>query len=371
MRKIYRVLEQLRVADKVGVLILGESGTGKELVAKAIHEDSPRKRDAHEKYSEFSFISRNCAAFSRDSNTARSELFGHKKGAYTDSTEDRDGVFKLADNGTVFLDEIGRMPIDVQAMLLRYMNDGGYERLGDNKKYHSNVRIICATNEDLDSMVEKGEFRRDLLARIANWKIKLPSLRERKSDLPELANFFIKDSDFLKELFMNSKINFQFDNKAIEMLMTFDFDETNIRQLKSTIGNAMVISKSEKSISNNIYIITEMHLKEGFENAGGQNHSEVDLIQTNNQSDAENLLNQIEEIIVTYELYDRESIAQKIKYFKRGVDKTAIAPETLSKKINQDYKDAIKHLFSIYPQKWINARTKFMPLEKLDSETKR
>lgn len=163
------------------VLLNGETGTGKEVFAQAIHNASNRNKQ--------NFVAVNCSAFSKE--LLENELFGHKAGAFTGAMKDSKGIFEEANNGTVFLDEIGEMPLDLQAKLLRVLESGEFLKVGDSKPTKVNVRIIAATNRDLQTEIDKGNFREDLFYRINIFNIILPSLRDRTSDIPELANYFL------------------------------------------------------------------------------------------------------------------------------------------------------------------------------------
>lgn len=159
------------------VLIRGETGSGKELVAKSVHEQSLR--------SDQPFVAINCGALPE--NLIESELFGHRKGAFTGADAQRQGLFEVANGGTIFLDEIGELPLGMQAKLLRVLESGEIRRIGDNEPFRVDVRVVCATHRDLEKMVEEGRFREDLMFRINTFEIHLPALRERNSDIPELA----------------------------------------------------------------------------------------------------------------------------------------------------------------------------------------
>lgn len=163
------------------VLLNGETGTGKEVFAQAIHNASNRNKQ--------NFVAVNCSAFSKE--LLENELFGHKAGAFTGAMKDSKGIFEEANNGTVFLDEIGEMPLDLQAKLLRVLESGEFLKVGDSKLTKVNVRIIAATNRDLQTEIDKENFREDLFYRINIFNIVLPSLRDRTSDIPELANYFL------------------------------------------------------------------------------------------------------------------------------------------------------------------------------------
>ena len=165
------------------ILLLGETGTGKEVFAQAIHEESDRKGQP--------FVAVNCSSFSNE--LLKSELFGHVAGAFTGALKDKKGLFEEADGGTLFLDEIGEMNIDLQARLLRVLEDGSFNRVGDSKSTKVNARIIAATNKDLKQDAENNQFRLDLYYRLAVFTIHLPPLRERREDIPLLANYFMKE----------------------------------------------------------------------------------------------------------------------------------------------------------------------------------
>jgi DNA-binding NtrC family response regulator len=172
-----------RVAPTMStVLVRGETGCGKELVARAVHQQSLRR--------EGPFVAINCGALPE--NLIESELFGHVKGAFTGADTLREGLFEMADSGTIFLDEIGELPLAMQAKLLRVLESGELRRVGDNQPRRVDVRVVCATHRDLEAMVEQGEFREDLMFRINAFEIEVPPLRERLEDLPELSTFLYR-----------------------------------------------------------------------------------------------------------------------------------------------------------------------------------
>jgi len=177
-------LAQKVAATDTAVLLSGETGTGKEVFAQAIHQSSPRKHKA--------FIAVNCAAFSKE--LLESELFGHKAGAFTGALKDKKGLFEEANGGTIFLDEIGEMAAELQAKLLRVLENGEYLKVGETKVAKTDVRIIAATNRQLEAEIAAGHFRADLFYRIAVFQIPVPPLRERLDDLPDLARHFVRIS---------------------------------------------------------------------------------------------------------------------------------------------------------------------------------
>jgi transcriptional regulator with PAS, ATPase and Fis domain len=180
-KTIQSAIESAKKCYDAAVLLTGETGTGKEVFAQAIHNASNRTKH--------NFIAINCSAFSKE--LLENELFGHKAGAFTGAVKDAKGIFEEANNGTVFLDEIGEMALDLQAKLLRVLESGEFLKVGDNKPTKVNVRIVAATNRDLQSEIENGNFREDLYYRINIFNIQLPPLRERVIDIEDLAKYFL------------------------------------------------------------------------------------------------------------------------------------------------------------------------------------
>ena len=176
MQRVARLIAKVAPTNSTA-LILGETGSGKELVARAIHDQSLRH--------EMPFVAINCGALPES--LIESELFGHRKGSFTGADEHRVGLFEVANGGTLFLDEIGELPKPMQAKLLRFLESGEIRRVGENESFIVDVRVICATHRNLQSMVEEGDFREDLMFRINTFEVHLPPLRERKEDIPELA----------------------------------------------------------------------------------------------------------------------------------------------------------------------------------------
>ena len=223
MREIFGLIQTLQ-SSITPVLIQGETGTGKELIARAIHENSPRKSKR--------FISVNCGAIAKE--LIESELFGHEKGAFTGAVTSREGLFELANGGTLFLDEIGELPMDLQPKLLRVLESGELRRVGSSKNTMVDVRIIAATHRNLAQEIHNQKFREDLYYRIYVLPITLPPLRDRKGDIEFLVDHFLKSAKI-----MNSS--------ALTKLMDHDWPG-NIRELKNVVERALVISNGDAKI---------------------------------------------------------------------------------------------------------------------------
>ncbi len=224
MIQIYELIKKV-APTPASVLITGESGTGKELVAKAIHVNSPREP--------FPFITVNCAALAE--NLLESELFGHEKGAFTDAATMRKGRFELANQGTIFLDEIGEIPLSLQSKLLRLLQEKNFERVGGNLTIDVDVRIISATNKDLKEEVQQGRFREDLFYRLNVIHLALPALRDRMDDIPLLVDHFIKKcaTNLAKE-------KLEIAPEALRLLVNLPW-EGNVRELENTIERAAIL----------------------------------------------------------------------------------------------------------------------------------
>ena len=228
MIKIFELIQHIAPYDS-SVLIIGESGTGKELIANAIHYSSPR--------TSMSFIKVSCASLSEG--IIESELFGHEKGAFTGAISSRKGRFEIAHQGTLFLDEVGDIPLATQIKLLRVLQDGEFERVGGNKTIQASIRIIAASNRDLQEAVKQGTFREDLYYRLNVVSIKLPPLRERKEDISFLVNFFI--DKFNQRYKMKVKGVSQ---RAMNFLIDYEWSG-NVRELENTIESILVINSPE------------------------------------------------------------------------------------------------------------------------------
>ena len=228
MQEVFDII--IKVASRhTTVLLTGESGTGKSLIARELHNLSDRK--------EFPFITVNCAVLPET--LLESELFGHEKGAFTGAISTKIGKFELADKGTIFLDEIGTLSFQTQAKLLRVLQDKAFERLGGKKTIVSDVRVIAATNEDLNEAIEAGRFRRDLYYRLYVVGINVPPLRERTEDIPDLIKYFIEK--------FNNKFNLNvkgLSSKALKIFMHYPWPG-NVRELENIIERAMVLGSGD------------------------------------------------------------------------------------------------------------------------------
>jgi formate hydrogenlyase transcriptional activator len=211
------------------VLITGETGTGKELVARAIHRRSDRASRA--------FVSVNCAAIPRD--LIASELFGHEKGAFTGATQQRLGRFELANGGTIFLDEVGELPVETQIALLRVLQEREFERVGGTRRICVDVRVIAATNRDLQAAIRTGSFRSDLFYRLNVFPIEIPSLRERRADIPLLVEYFI--DRYARKAGKNIK---RVNKKTLELLQSYPWPG-NIRELQNVIERSVILCETE------------------------------------------------------------------------------------------------------------------------------
>ncbi|MGD9330342.1 MAG: sigma-54 dependent transcriptional regulator [Desulfobacterales bacterium] len=240
IRGLLRRVQMVAPTDS-SVLILGESGTGKELVASNIHHNSHRKHNP--------FVKLNCVAIPPD--LLESELFGHEKGAFSGAVGRKLGKFELAHRGTIFLDEIGDMPLALQAKILRVIQEKEFDRVGGTRTVQVNVRIICATNKDLAKMVKEGTFREDLYYRINVFALQLPALRDRKEDIPLLVE------DFLARTAPAVGVS----SPALQMMIGYDWPG-NVRELQNTVERAAVLSQGED--------IAVSHLPESI--AGMLNH---------------------------------------------------------------------------------------------------
>ncbi|GAB4138887.1 MAG: hypothetical protein Fur0037_04800 [Planctomycetota bacterium] len=250
MRSVFAVLDKYIDADDP-VLITGESGTGKELVARAIHSQSAR--------APFPFVSENCAALPEA--LLESELFGHTKGAFTGATSDKKGLLEHADKGVLFLDEVGEMPLELQKKLLRVLQEGEVRPLGGSSTVTVNVRIIAATNRNLEEMVREGDFREDLYYRLAVLPVHLPPLRERREDIPHLVRRFLSDLE------SETNVRIRLSPDAMDRLVAYSWPG-NVRELQNEIRRAAILCDG---------VILEQHLSRNVqEGRSHQAFSEAD-----------------------------------------------------------------------------------------------
>lgn len=256
------ILAAIELAKKVAVtdaavLLTGETGTGKEVFAQAIHQASSRSNK--------NFVAINCAAISKD--LLESELFGHKAGAFTGAIKDTKGILEEANNGTVFLDEIGEMPLELQAKLLRVLETGELMKVGENKTITINIRIIAATNRNLQKEIETGNFREDLFYRIAVFQIALPALRERLMDIEELANHFAK--------IVAGKINKKIKPVSKEFAAVLKQHQWhgNIRELKNIMERAAILMNNDELTVDNL----PFEMQQGIINNPSKQLSAFDL----------------------------------------------------------------------------------------------
>jgi DNA-binding NtrC family response regulator len=229
MRAVYQIIEAV-APSSASVLIFGESGTGKELVARALHAKSERAKGP--------FFALNCAALPKD--ILENELFGHEKGAFTGSTNEKPGAFEMADGGTIFLDEVAEMPPDIQVKLLRAIESRTIRRLGGKKEIEVDIRILAATNRDLQKALADNDLREDLYYRLAVVELFLPPLRERVGDIKLLANeFLVRFGE------QNGKPMTGFDDAAWEWILSHSWPG-NVRELKNAVERAVIMSRSDK-----------------------------------------------------------------------------------------------------------------------------
>ena len=250
IENIFKTITRI-TSTNAPVLIIGESGTGKELIAEAIHDNSKRKTDP--------FVKVNLGGISQS--LFESEMFGHKKGAFTDAYFDRAGRFEMADKGSIFLDEIGDLDAMCQVKLLRVLQDQTFESLGDSKTKHVDVRIISATNKNLSEMITANTFREDLFYRINLITIQVPALRERRDDIPLLVRHFAQQQNII-----NNIPNIEFSSEAISFLQKLPFPG-NIRELKNLVDRTILVSENN--------IITDQNLKDQYTEIPGANQNSI------------------------------------------------------------------------------------------------
>jgi two-component system response regulator PilR (NtrC family) len=286
MLDLYKLLEKV-APTKTNILITGESGTGKELVAKAIHYNSPRK--------EKPFVTLNCGAIPEA--LIESELFGHMKGAFTDAIATKKGLFEIADEGAIFLDEISELPLLMQVKLLRVLQDREFKRVGGTEDIRVDVRIISATNKDLEEAVREKRFREDLYYRLNVIQIKLPPLRERKEDIPLLAmHFFKKYSEELNKNILTIS------PESVRILLNYDYPG-NVRELQNIIERAVALESSQELTGQNLssYLNEQLPIKKGV----------VDLEIPNEGIDLEKIVADLEKTLLMKALGKTKGIKKR------------------------------------------------------------
>jgi two-component system NtrC family response regulator len=242
--------------SRASVLIRGESGTGKELLARAIHYSSPQKDQA--------FVAVNCAALNE--NLLESELFGHERGAFTGAERLRKGRFELADGGTIFLDEIGEVPAPTQVKLLRVLQERTFERVGGSEELKVDVRVIAATNRNLEEMITAGTFREDLYYRLNVVSVEIPPLRRRRDDIPPMIEHYL--ALYAKE---QRRKSLSFSKEAWNALLRYDFPG-NVRELENIIQRAVILARGETMTLKELPTVVKGPGSEPLASSGTQPH---------------------------------------------------------------------------------------------------
>lgn len=286
---------QRAAKSDISVLLQGDTGTGKELVARALHDASARKNQA--------FVIIECTGLSES--LFESELFGHEKGAFTGANTAREGLIDTANGGTVFFDEIGDVPLNQQVKLLRLLENGTYRSVGGRRQKLADIRVVCATHKDLKGMVERGEFRRDLYYRLAGFPIHLPSLNERKTDIPLLAERFLSRTSPDKQL----------SKKAINRLQEYDFPG-NIRELRSVIEQAALMSDEA--------IIDSSDLPSHIQSSTVSKSSSPKMVTTLDDAEAEHIKTMIETGNFNHESL-ADALGVSVRTLYRKLDKHSLS----------------------------------------------
>ena len=265
--KLQKLIEQV-AAQPVNILITGETGTGKEIVARIIHEKSGA--------SDGPLIAVNCSSIPPE--LFEAEVFGHEKGAFTGAYRSKPGKFELAQNGTIFFDEIGELPLFMQAKLLRVLESREFMRVGGTQTLHTNARFLFATNKNLPTMVKQGQFREDLFFRINTIEIAVPPLRERLEDIPELAEHFLDDI----QIALRRPSNFRFSSAVLGSFLAYTWPG-NVRELRNVLEQMAVLTEEdlidEQHLPDRIRVQTSFPEREGLSKSGGLLSSVTDLTQ--------------------------------------------------------------------------------------------
>jgi two-component system response regulator HydG len=313
--KIYRQIEMVAPTN-YSVILYGESGTGKEVIAKTIHEASKRKGKP--------FIAMDCGTLSKE--LSGSELFGHVKGAFTGAVTDKEGHFEMANGGTLFLDEVSNLPKDVQASLLRVIQERKYKRVGGTKEMDVDVRIIVASNENLQEAYQKGKFREDLYHRFNEFSINLPPLRKRKDDIPLFAQFFLDRTN--EELQKNIE---GYDDEVIDMFLNYAWPG-NLREFRNVVRRAVLLTSSgtinakvlpwEITQSTQQFDSTPHSVEEPAASTNGSAVKEVDLKDAAAKAEYETIMNVLKEVnfnktkAAEILKIDRKTLYNKIKIYE-------------------------------------------------------
>ena len=310
MGKVLRLIKKTLIGD-LSVAVVGESGTGKELVAHTIHYNSPRRREP--------FIVVNCAAIPRD--LMESEFFGHEKGSFTGAHARKIGKFEQANRGTIFLDEVGELNLDLQAKLLRVLQNHEVQRVGSAETIRVDVRVVCATNRDIPKLIEENKFREDLYYRLFQFPVQLPPLRDRDQDAFLLAKFFRED--FLKR-HQDVKPR-EFSTATKQLILEYDWPG-NVRQLKNAVERALLISDSVELIPEDLMLeLTTLNMSSRQANGRGSSEEPLPEMDLNVESvDGVTLLPQHPEEICSLEDIKRTAVLQAYKVCEGNVDQTSI-----------------------------------------------
>jgi len=312
IRNVYREVD-LVAPTNYSIILYGESGTGKEVVAKTIHHQSPRANQP--------FIALDCGTLSRE--LAGSELFGHVKGAFTGALDDKSGHFEIANGGTLFLDEVANLPYDVQASLLRVIQERKFKRIGGTKEMSLDIRIIVASNEDLEESYHKGKFREDLFHRLNEFSIVLPPLRKRKSDIPLFANYFLErvNGELGKEIA-------DIDAAAMESLVNYSWPG-NIRELKNVIRRATLLADEGRITPENLPWHNDPSVADVYHKAPSlsrpsfrENEEETNLKDAASHAEYETVMNVLKQVNYNKSQaalilkIDRKTLYNKLKKFR-------------------------------------------------------
>ncbi len=326
--EIIDTVDQVASTD-ISVLITGESGSGKELIAKAIHMLSNRKHEP--------LVTVNCGAI--PAGILESELFGHKKGAFTGASEERKGYFETADGGTIFLDEIGETPLETQVRLLRVIEQGEFMKVGGSENQYVDVRVIAASNQDLGELVKDEEFRKDLYYRLKAITIHISPLRERKVDIPLLAEHFA--ADFCKR---NSIPNKGFSEEAFQELKRYDWPG-NVRELRNFIESIVILEKGKRVEAEQIRRYLHKNERTGYESAEDafrSNNLPVKLDKTVEESERELILQQL--FLLRRDIAELKSIfaGESAEISRPRYHLPAKFSEHLPARIIDEYEDAME-----------------------------